>query len=581
MASHSLAIAKASLAAGLMRPDPKPVAKADIADFHRLLDALLAQCTAANIQEWLLKNTAPSAVKTGAVGKYLVALAATLPTSVDKNGISHINSSKKPSTRRQLHILYLLHDLLHHTKFHSASLADSSSLRQTLEPYIAQLVALAATQNLAKYPQHFSKLSELINVWKEGDCFPPVVITGLQKTLTDASDNSVSFTRATLPLDGWLATVEVGTGESQREAPFIMPSSHGDLSVPYYDLPAGNLMPCIVPNSSAPISSLMVKPLQLRAGPADETLARAMKAFLRDAEAIYGLNMPEQEYDKFEINELGQTILLNDNPEGILASEGYYGWSKAFCQRMKLRSSGELQAISPQHHGVKSLRKRRRYSSSQSSRSRSPSIANSRSTSPGIEPGRMRRRSSASDSRSRSHSRLRRFDEDRYSRTKPLVRAASSRSRSISYSPPDVAAPQTRGEPLEHLSTNGPPQDRFSQAVPPPPAFPQQFLGPGQLPIPPPPPPNYSGPWPPPPPPPPPAPSLSVDSLAHQKSLQMPLLPTYASSPPPPPLPRQPSIQFATSGYQGGSDGFNQHTFQAGQSHMTAGRGRGHRGHWL
>ncbi|KAL8804193.1 MAG: hypothetical protein Q9182_002735 [Xanthomendoza sp. 2 TL-2023] len=318
MASHSLAIAKASLAAGLMRPDPKPVAKTDIAEFHRLLDALLAQCTAANIQlckEWLLKNTAPSAVKTGAVGKYLVALAATLSTSIDKPGFSHTTPSKKPSPRRQLHILYLLHDLLHHTKFHGTGLANSSSLWQTLEPYITQLVGLAAAHNPGKYPQHFSKLNELINVWSEGDYFPTTFVTGLQKTVSDASDSIFSSTGATMHQDRWFPTAEVGTGESQKEAPFIMPSSHGDPSVPYYDLPAGNLMPCIVPNSSVPISSQMVKPLQLRAGPADERLACAVKTFLRDAEAIYEPKMPEEEYDRFEIDELGQMIFILSKDE--------------------------------------------------------------------------------------------------------------------------------------------------------------------------------------------------------------------------------------------------------------------------
>ncbi|KAL8806023.1 MAG: hypothetical protein Q9200_005195 [Gallowayella weberi] len=320
MASHSLAIAKASLGAGLMRPEPKPVAKTEIAEFHRLLDALLAQCTAANIQlckEWLLQNTAPSAVRTGAVGKYLVALAATLSTSIDKPGLGHITPSKKPSPRRQLHILYLVHDLLHHTKFHGTGLANSSSLWQTLEPYIAQLVGLAAAHNPGKHPQHFSRLSDLIDVWSEGDYFPTTFITGLQRTVSDASDGNVSSTGAAMPQDGWRPTAEVGTGDSQKEAPFIMPSSHGDPSIPFYDLPAGNLMPCIVPNSSVPISSLMVKPLQMRAGPADEKLARAVKVFLRDAEAIYRPKMPEEEYDKFEIDELGQTVLFNDNSEEV------------------------------------------------------------------------------------------------------------------------------------------------------------------------------------------------------------------------------------------------------------------------
>ena len=50
MASHSLAIAKASLAAGMIRPDPTSISKGEIAHFHTLLEAVLKQCSSANIQ---------------------------------------------------------------------------------------------------------------------------------------------------------------------------------------------------------------------------------------------------------------------------------------------------------------------------------------------------------------------------------------------------------------------------------------------------------------------------------------------------------------------------------------------------
>lgn len=50
MASHSLAIAKASLAASLMRPDPTAVPRTDVAHFLQLIETLLSQCTATNIQ---------------------------------------------------------------------------------------------------------------------------------------------------------------------------------------------------------------------------------------------------------------------------------------------------------------------------------------------------------------------------------------------------------------------------------------------------------------------------------------------------------------------------------------------------
>ena len=50
MASHSLAISKASFSAGLMRPDPVSIARDEIAHLHTLLESVFEQCSRMNIQ---------------------------------------------------------------------------------------------------------------------------------------------------------------------------------------------------------------------------------------------------------------------------------------------------------------------------------------------------------------------------------------------------------------------------------------------------------------------------------------------------------------------------------------------------
>jgi len=50
MAAHFLAIAKASLSVAMMRPDPNPVPRADVANFHALFEGLVSKCTPANVQ---------------------------------------------------------------------------------------------------------------------------------------------------------------------------------------------------------------------------------------------------------------------------------------------------------------------------------------------------------------------------------------------------------------------------------------------------------------------------------------------------------------------------------------------------
>ncbi len=419
-----------------------------------------------------------------------MALSASLSATVGTNALGQAKQQKVPSRRRQLHILYLLHDLFHHIKFHGARLADGTNVNSTLETYLTQLVIIAATYDQSKHRRHFGRLQDLINIWDENEYLPSSVVAVLRNTVTNASIDGTSVARNTDPSEASTGTARNGIGESSKDAPYIMPASHGEASVPFYDLPAGNLMPCIVPNSLTPINPQMVKPLQFRSGPADENLTRAVKAFLEDVNVMYGSKLPEQAYDKSDIDELGQPVAIDDTPEEFSASEGYYGWSKAFCEKMKLRSSGDQQTTSsPRQSLSQQLHKRRRRSRSSSGRSLSQSSATSRSFSRGKEASHLRRRQS--DSRSRSRSRR------RHSRTRDVMRTTrSASSRSRSYSPPDVAASRHRDGRWEHDAIPALSQEQLFQAAPPPPAILQQgILGPGQIPIPPPAPPNYTGPW--------------------------------------------------------------------------------------
>ena len=50
MASHHITIAKASLAAGLLRPDVTVINRDSIAEFHKLLEAAISACSSSNIQ---------------------------------------------------------------------------------------------------------------------------------------------------------------------------------------------------------------------------------------------------------------------------------------------------------------------------------------------------------------------------------------------------------------------------------------------------------------------------------------------------------------------------------------------------
>ncbi|KAJ5947601.1 hypothetical protein N7466_000616 [Penicillium verhagenii] len=468
MASHTLAIAKASFTAGLLRPDPTSVSKDEIATFHSSLERALSHCSPANIQTckaWLLHYVASSANRLAGLAKYLVALAGSLDVPP--------GARPKPSPkRRRLHILYLLNDLFHHSKYHLDTTATFSTVSGSLQPHMVDLLGHAAAHDRQKNPRHHRRLDDLLDIWSEHGYFGPDLIHRLR----EITKHSASTGAAPLSNDVENYGADSGKKLPGKDAPFIMPSTHGDHSTPYYDLPAGNWLPHIIPNSTIPLHPESIKPLQFLAGPADESLVNALKGFLKDVDQIYGTEELVRGDENIDIDELGQRVTRDEITGDIIDGETYYGWSREFCRQMKKKKTSD--SPSRGHSEAQQGLKRRYSDSSMSDRSRrSDSQPRSRSRADGPEA-----RQYGSRPRSRSRGRGR----------SPL----RSRSRESSYSPRQPSPPRF------------PPPHQASHALPPPPPHPSHPLPPApshpyghQYGFPPPPPQAYSGGWPPAPPP--------------------------------------------------------------------------------
>ncbi|KAL5047360.1 hypothetical protein BDW71DRAFT_179948 [Aspergillus fruticulosus] len=505
MASHQVAIAKASLAAGLLRPDPTSVSRDEITTLHTTLDRALSHCSPANIQRcksWLRNYVVASSNRVALLAKYLVALSASFdssPPADEKQKETQNNQAmqtQRPSVKRKrLHMLYLLNDLFHHTKYHESSSSAFLTLSGSLQPHMVELLSYAACYDHEKNPKHHRRLGELLDIWQEHGYFGADYVGKLREVVANSAVSGPVKSSATPGVES------TEPDRKSRDAPYTMPATHGDPSTPYYDLPAGNLIPHIIPNSTVPLRPDMIKPLQFLAGPADEKLVTALKAFLADVDRIYNPGSPKQKDGEIvDIDELGQTVIRDEITGDIIEGETYYGWSRSFCQQMKKRNAGDRNASRSRSRSRSRSPKRRRYSSvSDDSRYRSRS------------------------SRSRSRSPRR----GRYSRGR-----SRSQSRSRSYSPaPAAPAPAPAQNPAypqqQHNSYSQPPF-----APQPHPHAPQMHYPPGQNAFPPPPPPNYQGVWPPPPPP------------------QMPNFPPPFPPPPAPP---------GSYGFPPGGRGWHQH----------------------
>lgn len=456
-------------------------------------------------KQWLLDNVVVSVSRTVALGKFLL--------SVSKHKDSEIEpNSRSILSRQRLHILYLVHDLLHHSKYHNQDVSVEETVIQSLWPILCNLLQLAASQQRPKVKR---RLVGLIDIWDKEGYFTKEQLASLHNALSVSPETS-----------GSALEQRSKSAKVLSDLPYNIPPTHGDPSLPFYELPAANLMHLIVPNSSQPIHPAEVRALQFSAGPADESLVNALKDFLRDVDRMDNTFAKfENESIPIEVDELGQVQYRNEAED--LAGDTYYGWSRTFCEKMRSRATkNALDASSRRSHSPSFSRNRSR------SRSRSQSRSRSRS-----RTQRKRRRYSDSSSKtsgsSQSYSRsVSRARESLSVRGNDSIHQDKLNTRS--YTTQNAARLQPpRFEPAQHFDHDPPP--------PHPPILGSSFHQPltGSTAFPP-PPPNWTGIWPPPPPPPPPP----LNLLGSQNNLGLPFPPAppnVANIPFPPGMPFFPS----------------------------------------
>lgn len=484
----------------------------------------------------MLKYVVASPARVAALGKYLMALSKSFTADVATSRAARETSSR----RKRLHVLYVLSDIIHHVTIRQRQ----DDFASGLEPFIPGLVEAAA--GYSNSPNQMKKVLELITLWSERDYFMPSFISQLESVAKEAPTSQASATNAGGNSYGT-------TTKLAKEAPFIMPSMHGDPSVPWYDLPAANWLPVIEPNSSRPMNPSMIKPLQLAPGPADKALARAVQDLLDSVDKIYGEDTQLVEDHPEDIDQLGQRIVVDEITRDVLDGETYYGWSRNFCDKMKKR------------------RNRPQNGSSEDNRGRSQSRSQSRSISRSSSGPAFKRRRTSDSPRSRGGSPNRRRSYSRERRARRSYsdsRSPSPRRTSRSPSPQRGPSGLPARPPVYDAANNGSFPGHMPHPLPPQPhpAFPNF---PATFPVPPPPPPNWTGPWPPPPP----LPPAMGGGPGGPPRPWMQGAPAWknSASPPPPPMGQNP--------YPNHGGGFQ---YGRGDGGYRGGRGgwRGGRGNW-
>ncbi|KAI9858863.1 MAG: hypothetical protein M1824_004028 [Vezdaea acicularis] len=190
-----------------------------------------------------------------------------------------------------------------------------------------------STGSFENSPKHHSKLNTVLDLWLKNSFFTPVFIAELRERSRASRVSKQSLSTK----DEGASSRNLEGPKLGQDAPFLVPTYHGEFSTPWYDLPAATLMPHIIPDPSAPINTRELKPLKLLAGPADATLITAVKCLLKDVNDIYQPYLHEDEGIMIDIDPMGQPAVRDKSTGELKKLEAYYGWSKDFCERTKNR----------------------------------------------------------------------------------------------------------------------------------------------------------------------------------------------------------------------------------------------------
>ncbi|KAM0283403.1 hypothetical protein ACHAQH_002526 [Verticillium albo-atrum] len=579
MTTPQLAIAKVNFSAVLFRKDPTPLTRPQIESFHTLLADAITKCSPSNVQKckrWILDHLCPSPARVAALGKYLVALTGSF------TGEAATDLKNPSARRRQLHVLYILNDVF----YHATRRQRDVGLTKEIGGNLPSLFRYAAS--FQNSPKHMGKLDSLLSLWEDQLYFPHDLTEGLRDILR-AGPQIVANVQAAAD-DKNVTTGQAGSTRSQKDAPYLIPSMHGDPRLSWYDLPAANWLPHLTPNSTKAMHPDMIKPLQLAAGPADKALAQAVKDLLQDVERIYSKEMRHEEDQLVDLNEMGEQVVIDEITGDIISGTTYYGWSRGFCEKMKQRKKNSKLGIVD----------RGRERSRPSSRSRSPSRGGPRSRTNSPPAFKRRRLSHDSPSPSRSPGRNRgparrspeprgRYRPPSYSRSRSRTPPRRYRSPSPSSRDRDFSRGRGRDNHTHYNTASNPPHGHpppppstaaphFPPYPPPPPAPSGGGFAYFGQPPPPPPPQGFQGSWPPPPPPPPPPPH---QGLGGPTPNWFPPAPPHAGGPgggwhqqpPPPPPPPQQQYHQPQQSYGRGGHGSQRGGGRGGRSGYDRGRG--------
>lgn len=449
------------------------------------------------------------------------------------------SSSDGTATRKPLHLLSLVTDVLHTDKYHRGNSARPGVFGGESKCFTPTLVELASSCIRDRESHEGKTLKSLLNYWAVNKLIPT-------EDLQTLKDKAAGGTKA---------------------RHYLLPDYHGYASVAERcNLPAAYMLEPMIRHPERPIDRNELKVPKFDSKPASPRVRKLLDNFFENIDLKYEptADNPSGETSKYNLwlDPMGQLVKRDKATGDTSVVCNGYGWSAKFCQDMQkhglpgtIKIAREDMARMEEDEQVREPPQRRHDEQRHSSPRRQREF---------IEGQRSRRgrRDSRSRSRSRSGYRSDSSYDSRYSRSRSRDRHYNHRHDSSKSHEPARRDENPQGRPPPNMSNRAPHQpgskwplqgNSRDNASTYPPSFGSQNYGPGFVPPPPPSiPPNFSMP---------PFPPPHLAGTFPFPQGQFPPQMRLAGFPPPPPqlsgFPPPPPNIGPFGGQHGDQQGFN------------------------
>lgn len=268
-----------------------------------------------------MKHIAPSKRRIAVLGEYLVAVSKSI--AVDQT------PTPAKACRNRLDVLLVISDVLHTDRFHRQSRTGSSIVALELQPYMEELVELAALSVSVKDSSSQKKLIAVVNFWAANECVSADAFSALRE-------------RA---IEGF--RVAQG-GSPVRKRTYVLPEYLGDRNAPWHEVPPSAMLEHLHKDPDRAIYTRDIRPIRFKKDKQpSEPVRQLLEDYFENIDLEYmptGDN-PTGETKKYRLwlDPMGQLVKQNKDTGETKTVCNSYGWSMKFCEDM--RESGVPESI--------------------------------------------------------------------------------------------------------------------------------------------------------------------------------------------------------------------------------------------